>query len=313
MWIQFTLSRDDLARALNTMLPLRIQLSPGTADSGVIYLGKARHVSLVPQRGLRIRVRGNIRWPVLGVKVPVTLREVQMLLEPRIVGRGPRQRLVFLPMVEEADVAMVPGFLEHWLIPKLNEQLARPESELAWNFKKTLHQDFDAPAQLSPVNRMGLRANWAAIRVNDEAMTLAMSLRFKAERANVPALDADVTEESADNEEMRDSLAPISLPTRGESAQLAPEPPLVPVASRPGPLPEEVSMETVIDDDELIESPTSVRVASLAPPPPTPEPAAPPSAQPSPAIEGSVSEPTNEPPAPADSGTQRAATPSRVA
>ncbi len=227
MWIQCAISRDDFAQVLNKVLPLRVQLEPGTATSGVFYLSKAKHVSLVPDRGLRIRVQGHIQWPVLGVSVPVTLREVQLVLEPHIVGKGRKQRLTFIPVVEQADVVAVPGFVEHWLIPKLNKQLASPSSEFAWKFMNTLHLDFPLPAQLDPVRKMGLRVNWGEVKVTRDALSLALSLRLKVVRGErVRPLD-----EAPPSEPEPESLDADSM---GDPGLIANEPALPPVSdSRP--------------------------------------------------------------------------------
>lgn len=269
MWIQCTISRDDFAQVLNKVLPLRVQLEPGSTDSGVIYLGKAKHISIVANRGVRIRVAGHIQWPVLGVSVPVTLHEVQMVLEPHIVGRGRKQRLAFIPVVEQADVAVVPGFVERWLIPKLNKQLASPKSEFAWKFMNTLHLDFPLPAQLDPVRTMGLRANWGAVKVTRDALTLALSLRLKVMRGEkIRALD-----EPPPSEKDPISLDPQSLP--GVARQIADDPPLPPVSdSRPSSIDERTQEPAPLP--EYIPEPPAVAVspALLPPPPPdvTPDP-----------------------------------------
>jgi hypothetical protein len=174
MWLQATLTAQDLQDALAKITPLRVPLDSQDPDR-CLWLGKPSEVTLREADGVRISTRGQVRWDVAGITVPITLRTLGVVLTPTIEQLEGEEALTFTLRVTDADLSAVPGFLEDTIIAKVNDALARPDAKLVWRFLQTLDFTFDLPATMEPKRHMSLFARWGAVRVTDEALNLVVS------------------------------------------------------------------------------------------------------------------------------------------
>jgi hypothetical protein len=173
MWLQATFTAQDLHDALAKLTPLRIALDSDDPER-CLWLGKPSEVFLSDE-GVHITTRGQVRWDVAGLTVPVTLRTLRVALTPSIEDLDGEEALVFGLRVVEADLTALPSFLDRSVVSRVNDALARPQSKLVWRFLDTLDFNFALPDKLEPNRRMSLFARWGKVRVTDEALTLVVS------------------------------------------------------------------------------------------------------------------------------------------
>ncbi len=183
MWMQATLSTEDLTRALESLCPARIDVDEGRW----IDLARPRSVSLVPDRGLRAVFEARVRWNVIGIDVPLTVNEAELFLEPRIVPHGDGSVLAFEIRVGELDLKFVPSLIDGTVADRINAALVEARSSLVWDFRDTLDFSFTLPSKLSPAEGVRLRAKWAEVKVGAEALSLAVSFGLDVSRSRAVA------------------------------------------------------------------------------------------------------------------------------
>lgn len=173
MWLEAILSKEDLQRAAAQLFPLRVALG---SEGGALSVGAPTEVSLVKDVGLWLVCSGELTWPVLGLTIPVSLRSIALVLEPKVEVRYGVEMLVFEPSLEHADFTHLPDLVDDELTAIINRELVKRELELAWDFKKTLRISFGLPAVLSPHRAMSIAARGGMVRVTEEAVELAISM-----------------------------------------------------------------------------------------------------------------------------------------
>jgi hypothetical protein len=177
MWLEAIVSLEDFRALAAELLPLRVQL--GSVDSDhYLFLSAASQVSLVEGRGLRVVCNAQIRWPVLGMDIPINVDSLTVMLEPSVPNES--GELFVGVHLEHADVAWVPTRLDKKIVGAINEALKQRNAELAWSFETALSRDFALPEMLQPVRALGLKAGWGKVRVTGEAMVLAISFHAHA-------------------------------------------------------------------------------------------------------------------------------------
>jgi len=184
MWLQATLSHDDLIQYLDELMPLRISLAKPDEPPRIVELGMPRRLELVPGVGLRVETEARIQWPVLGLTVPAHIRSVQVLFKPRIEAHAtgeskPTQNepvLAFGIVIEHLDVSMVPGIVEGAIIDVINGELAGEGILPSWSFTRALDFHFPMPDVLGEGD-IRLYASWGDVKITDEAITFAVSFR----------------------------------------------------------------------------------------------------------------------------------------
>jgi hypothetical protein len=177
MWLEAIVSLEDFQALAAELLPVRVQL--GAADSDhYLFLSAASQVSLVEGRGLRVVCSAQIRWPVLGMDIPINVDSLTVMLEPSVPNES--GELLVGVQLEHADVAWVPSMVDKKIVAAINEALAQRNAELAWRFDTALSHDFALPEMLQPVRALGLKAGWGKVRVTSEAMVLAISFHAHA-------------------------------------------------------------------------------------------------------------------------------------
>lgn len=189
MWVEAIVSLEDFQSLAAELFPVRVHL--GAADSDhYLFLSATREVALVEGRGLRLVCDAQIRWPVLGMDVPINVDRLTVMLEPSVPNEGGE---LFLDVqLEHADVAWVPAVLDTKIVGAINEALQKRRADLCWNFAKTLSHDFPLPAMLQPLRGLGLKAAWGKTRVTSEGLVLVVSFQAHAIRQDVaPAAASD--------------------------------------------------------------------------------------------------------------------------
>jgi hypothetical protein len=183
MWLEAILSKADLTTMVERFLPVKIDLGGGT-----LALHDATEVSLVKGRGLRVRSKALVHWPVLGVDVPIALHELTVMICPEVTDEA----LTFRLELVHADLASVPSFVDKRITERINSELHARKAELTWDFAQALSHVFHFPPSLSLAEALSLDVAWGRLRIDEEAMVFAISfradvLRETAEHAVVTA------------------------------------------------------------------------------------------------------------------------------
>ncbi|HMI87401.1 MAG TPA: hypothetical protein VK550_25105 [Polyangiaceae bacterium] len=184
MWLEAILSKDNVISLVGAFLPLNIKLGENPEDGHYLELFEPRQVSLVEDQGLRMTCRARIRWPVLGIDLPVTVESVTLLLCPSVSDLRDRDELVFKLAVEAIDFAWAPAMVDHRIADKLNHELEKKRAMLSWRFGEALAHVFKMPAFLHPLDALALKVAWGQFRVTNEAAVLAISFHSRVLRGD---------------------------------------------------------------------------------------------------------------------------------
>lgn len=178
------LSEGDLKRLLAEILPATIDLDPLGADTGKrwIHLDAPHHVDFVAREGVRVRTSAQLQWTALGLKVPVTMHEVHLLVAPVIAqdDRGPK--LVFRPTLEKADFKHMPEFVDQAIANRINMSLAAQGELLGWHVGETLQHTVPLPPNLTPVSAFLLNAGAVSVEVTDQCFVLRIEVELQFAR-----------------------------------------------------------------------------------------------------------------------------------
>jgi hypothetical protein len=183
MWIEAIVSREDFTALAADLFPLSVHL--GDSDSEhYLLLSAATAVSLVEGRGLRLTCDAQIRWPVLGMDVPINIQSLTVLVEPSVPeGSG---SLVLGVQLEHANVSWLPALIDAKIVEAVNHALETKGRELSWNFAQTLSHEFPLPAVLQPLRALDLNVAWGKVRVTAEALVIVISFRAAAVKTDRP-------------------------------------------------------------------------------------------------------------------------------
>lgn len=174
-------SRDELIAFTGQWLPLKLQLGDPKKDDRYLLLSDPREIGLVAGKGLRIACRAQIRWPVLGLNVPITARNLCVLMSPSVVEIDGMPALAFKPRIEHADLSGVPSRLDGTLTEAVNRALAdrvRP----TWGFGATFTRSIPMPPMLSTTASIDLSVGGGEVHVSEEAFTFSLVVRALAPR-----------------------------------------------------------------------------------------------------------------------------------
>jgi hypothetical protein len=176
MRLQAVLSRADLDALLNQLLPLKVLLASDGDDDRTLVLRDPRALTFVPGTGISLTGTADIRWSVLGLTVPIHLRELSVMLTPRLAPRAGVNALVFDLAIEHADLAGVPAVVDSHLVELVNQALALRQGDLGWEFAKTLTHSFALPAVLANVRSFNLGVGESTIEVVSDALVWSVEL-----------------------------------------------------------------------------------------------------------------------------------------
>ncbi len=180
MRLEAHLTTGDLQDLLYQLTPLAVSLDPDT-PSRQLSIRPPRKVELVDGQGLQVVADLQLKWDVIGLRFPVTLRRVSLLLAPCVELIEGQPALLFRPQLQEADLSAIPGILRDVILARINEALARPDARIAWRFLETLDFRFPLPPQVLPAFQMRLYARDAAVHVDKGVLRLAIDWGLTAE------------------------------------------------------------------------------------------------------------------------------------
>jgi len=214
------LSHEDLATILREVMPLTLRLGEQQwialewlDASGEPSNGNA--VVLVPDVGMRVTCKAKVKWPLLGIGVPVTIHRLVVTFAPEILHKDGGDLLVFGLRLDHADFAGLPDAIDKRLSKAIDDALVARRLDLAWKFTETLAGSVPLPSTLDPIDGVSLEVAWGKIKVTAEAMAMAFSVHHAFHRkGDAPtAARANLPEKQAQNA--------IVAPTKGELSAAA--------------------------------------------------------------------------------------------
>jgi hypothetical protein len=194
MRIEAVVGKDDLVALANRIAPVELKLGDA---GGTLRLEDPSDICLIPAVGLHMKCTAHLHWPVLGVKIPVTIRPLSVRLLPEIDKREKGDALVFKLQIEHADVATVPTIIDNEITDLINRELVKKNIDLSWNFADMLSYDFDLSKILPPIQSLGLKVIGGMVRVTDDSLVLAISFAAKVARADESVAANGTTTEHA--------------------------------------------------------------------------------------------------------------------
>ncbi|MEO8874158.1 MAG: hypothetical protein ABI461_01110 [Polyangiaceae bacterium] len=186
MRLEAIVTRDDLERVAKQFAPLKLNLGDG---GGTLEIDDPSDIRLVPAVGLHMQCTAHLHWPVLGIKIPITIKPLTVRVLPSIDKREKGDALVLTFQIEHADVAIVPTIIDNEITNLINRELVKNHLDVAWNFADTLTRDIDMPKSLGHIKSLGLHVQAGAVRVSDDALILTISLTttvHRDDRAHTP-------------------------------------------------------------------------------------------------------------------------------
>ena len=177
MYIDAILTASEIATLLGQFAPIRIHLTATDEDRSWVELERPDEVQMVPGRGVRVVCSGRLRYAVAGIKLPLSIRRIQVLLEPKIVELGAdEQRLDFALHIEDADLENIPGLVDRAIVGKVNDALTPEATSMLWEFSRTLALNVRLPERLEPLEQLLLRAPGGVVSVTHEGVGLRVHL-----------------------------------------------------------------------------------------------------------------------------------------
>jgi hypothetical protein len=177
MWVEAIVAKEDLAKVMDDLCPLRINIGEG----GNVLLSDPRDVILVDGAGLQMTITVQIHWPVLGVQIPVSIRAATLEVNPEILETADRANLTFKLHLDNVDIAIFPALIDRGIVDLVNKELAAKHVELAWGFMDTLSHCFDLPDALASARALDLRATNGRVKVTGKALALAVLFEARVE------------------------------------------------------------------------------------------------------------------------------------
>ena len=189
MQITVEIEKARLNQLLAELLPITIVLDEAERlDGRWIRIQPVQRLEVVGD-GLRLITAGELRWIVGFLRVTVTVERLVLLLRPLVVGTGAESRLLFRPVLEEADLRNLPALLDRRIVALINNALERRTHDtLAWNFGRTLALRFLLPDTLVPLESATVDVDAAQLRVHGDVVQFSVALsprirRLAADRA----------------------------------------------------------------------------------------------------------------------------------
>lgn len=179
MHLEAHLTSTDFAHVFAQLTPLRISLD-ASSDKRFLALHPPAHVGIVASRGLRIVTDLQLQWDVIGVRVPVSMKRVSLLLSPTVGDSDGQLVLFFGVRIEDADLSAIPSFVESVLLDRVNDALRKNKASICWRFMETLDFSFRLPHSVSPRYRVRLYASSGTVRVDPHTLVLSVDWGLEA-------------------------------------------------------------------------------------------------------------------------------------
>jgi hypothetical protein len=179
MFVEALVPQEDLRALLASALPLTIRLDD-TGRSHSLALSELLEIALVPEKGIRLVCKGRLHWPLLGIDAPLTVNALRVLLIPEVKPSPSGETLTFGITLEHADISGVPSALDDAISQSVNDKLA--QSELSWDFSKTLARLVPLPSLLEELDALRTRAAWGKVRISEQALVFALCVHTTFDR-----------------------------------------------------------------------------------------------------------------------------------
>ena len=219
MWVEAILSKDDVTAVITDLCPLTIHLGQDPTEGQYIRLSAPRDISIVEDRGLRFTCHAEIRWPVLGIEVPLGVESLTITLSPAVAPDVGEHVLHFRPQLENIDLSWIPGMFDRRIADKINQELENKHVELSWRFAETLSHRFGLPSLLLPISALDVEVAWGKVRVTSEAMVMAVSFHTRVVRHQQGDLEPVALERSP-----HQAKAKLETPLRRSTGVRVPTP-----------------------------------------------------------------------------------------
>lgn len=180
MEVDLVLTVEKVRELLRQFTPIRIHLTPTDEDRRWVELEQPSEVTLVPDRGVRAICAGRLRYELGGVGVPLSIRRVQVLLEP--VVTADQEQLEFRLTIEDADLENVPGVIDRALVGKVNDALTPGALHMVWGFRRSLSRAVKLPERLEPLHELLVSAQRLRVKIEPNALTLTLDLGLALSR-----------------------------------------------------------------------------------------------------------------------------------
>jgi len=186
MWLDAIVTSNDLQKVLDQLTPVKVPLG----SRGHLFFEAPVDVSLVADRGLRVRCHAKLLWPVLGIDVGITVSSMTILVVPSIEARDGERVIVLAPEVEALDLALLPDIGDAELRGFINRELQEKRVELPWNYRQTLDHQFPLPDWFRSGATFDIRSDGAAVKVTNDSIGLAIGMSASIERNAVQGDDS---------------------------------------------------------------------------------------------------------------------------
>jgi len=183
MKLEAELSRDTLAGLVRELTPLKILLGEEGGSERYLLLSEPEQIALIPNAGLGITCKAKLCWPVLGLRVPVSLNALSLLLRPAIAPRPNGDVLVFQVEIQHIDLAGIPALVDGHVTELVNIALSERRLELVWDFTGMLTRSFKLPRMLELISSFDLRVEHGQVRVGEETLRLTITFGARVARA----------------------------------------------------------------------------------------------------------------------------------
>jgi hypothetical protein len=177
MWVEAVLLRDDLDRLVAQFAPMTIPIG-----AGHLLLSDPSPCVPVPDVGLRVECKARVHWPVLGIPVPITVHSLTMLVRPEVAAGARGSVLVFKLEIEAMDLAGIPAVLAPRITGMVNDELARRQVELSWDFGSALTHSFHLPESMQPLGSLDLTVLAGRVMIRSDGIGLAVQLDSAVQR-----------------------------------------------------------------------------------------------------------------------------------
>lgn len=183
------LTETTVKRLLDEFFPATVDLDPlgGEPQRRYVRIQRPSSLDFVAGQGVRVRASADLKWSAIGLPLPVSIQDLELMIVPAIATdeRGPK--LVFRPTLEGADVKLMPAFVDEAITRRINAALAAEGDLLGWHFGESLGMRVPLPPNLSPTDAVHLAAGDVSIAVHDHAIvtTLELRLSFSRQRSDI--------------------------------------------------------------------------------------------------------------------------------
>ena len=189
MHITVELEKATLTQLLGELLPITIVLDEAQGlDGRWVRIQPVQHLEIRAAEGIRLITTGELRWTVGFLPVTITVERLVLMLRPIVTGAGAASRLLFRPVLEEADLRHLPALLDRGIVGLINGALEAHSERLAWDVGRTFALRFVLPDALDPLEAAAVDVEAVRLRVRDEVLELTVTLtmhisRLTADRA----------------------------------------------------------------------------------------------------------------------------------